>query len=92
MNDIIAETVRKMQVAGDYAVLLKGQGVVQCYERPMWRACGDVDFLLSEENYEKAKTFFAPIATIIGNENEFKKDLDMTVGSWGVELHGTMNT
>ena len=55
MNYFIGVLVEKMREAGIYTLLVKGQGVAQCYERPLWRSCGDVDFFLSDENYEKAK-------------------------------------
>lgn len=52
MNYFIGVLVEKMREAGIYTVLVKGQGVAQCYERPLWRSCGDVDFFLDDENYE----------------------------------------
>ena len=55
MNYFIGVLVDKMRAEGIDTLLVKGQGIAQCYERPLWRACGDVDFFLSDENYEKAK-------------------------------------
>ena len=55
LNDFIVwliETLRKEDV---YTLLVKGQGIAQCYENPLWRTSGDIDFFLSEENYQKAK-------------------------------------
>lgn len=77
---------------GIYTLLVKGQGVAQCYERPMWRASGDVDFLLSSDNYEKAKEILSTMASHVGTENSVKKHLGMTIDTWIVELHGTMHT
>ena len=51
MNYFIGVIVEKLRKAGIYTLLVKGQGIAQCYERPLWRACGDVDFLLSKDNY-----------------------------------------
>lgn len=90
MNHFIAELVKKMQEAGIKVVLVKGQGVAQCYERPLWRSCGDVDFLLDEENYEKAKVFLKPLASSTGKESAYNKHSDFTIDSWTVELHGNM--
>ena len=45
MNHFIGVIVDKMRAAGIYTLLVKGQGIAQCYERPLWRSCGDVDFL-----------------------------------------------
>ena len=43
INRFINELYRKMWTASIIPVLVKGQGVGQCYERPQWRAAGDVD-------------------------------------------------
>lgn len=40
MNHFIGGLVERMRAAGIVAVLVKGQGVAQCYERPLWRVCG----------------------------------------------------
>ena len=92
MNSFIAELVKKMRMADIYTLLVKGQGVAQCYERPLWRSCGDVDFLLSSDNYEKAKTFLTSLAQHVDPEDTRMKHLGMTIGDWIVELHGTMHT
>lgn len=92
MNSFVAKIVSKMRDAGIYTILVKGQGVAQCYERPLWRACGDVDFLLSIPNYEQAKNFLMPLASEVEDEDKFKKHVGMTIDEWVVELHGTMNT
>lgn len=58
MNLFVEELVKRMRQADIYTLLVKGQGIAQCYERPLWRECGDIDFYLSEENFEQAKLFF----------------------------------
>ena len=90
MNGFIANLVDKMRAEGIYTLLVKGQGVAQCYERPLWRACGDVDFFLSDENYEKAKEMLMPLASEIEKESKYSKHLGMTIDSWVVELHGSL--
>lgn len=92
MNQFIAELVEKMRQADIYTLLVKGQGVAQCYENPLWRASGDVDLLLSTDNYEKAKKFLTPLADHVDSESKEVKHLGMTIGEWLVELHGTMHT
>ena len=62
MNAFIEGLIQKLQKHDAYALLVKGQGVAQCYEKPLWRACGDVDLYLSKDNYEKAKALLLPIA------------------------------
>ena len=54
MNYFIGVIVEKMREAGVYTLLVKGQGVAQCYESTLWRSCGAVDFLLDEEEVDRA--------------------------------------
>lgn len=90
MNAFIADLISKMRKAGIYTLLLKGQGVAQCYEKPTWRACGDVDLFLGDDNYEKAKAFLIPLASSVEEEYEREKHLGMTIDGWVVELHGRL--
>lgn len=90
MNSFIGVMVERMRAVGIEALLVKGQGVAQCYERPLWRSSGDVDFLLDATNYEKAKTFLIPLASSV--EKESGSHLGLTIDSWVVELHGAQHT
>lgn len=90
MNVVITELVSKMRDAGISTLLVKGQGVAQCYARPLWRACGDVDFFLSDDNYLKAKQYLQTYATRIEKEESYKKHLGMSIGEWVIELHGSL--
>lgn len=90
MNDFVGGVVEQMRQGGIYTLLLKGQGIAQCYQRPLWRSSGDVDFFLSEDNYNKAFHFFTPIASSIDSENEYNKHIAMQIDSWPIELHGTL--
>lgn len=92
MNNFIAEIIDKMRGAGISTLLIKGQGVAQCYKRPLWRSAGDVDFLLSNDNYQKAATFLKQIATSVDEENTYTQHLALSIKNWEVELHGTMRT
>lgn len=92
MNDFIKVLMDKMCAAGIYTVLVKGQGVAQCYERPLWRACGEVDLFFDTDNYERAKGFLTPLATEVEPEEKRKKHLAMTIDKWLVEVHGLMPT
>lgn len=91
MNYFIGVLVDKMREAGIETLLVKGQGIAQCYERPLWRACGDVDFFLSAKDYEKAKGYLIPLASSVDPERVSAKHLGMTIDPWVVELHGTLN-
>lgn len=92
MNAFIGELVDNMRKEGIYALLLKGQGVAQCYEKPLWRSCGDVDFLLSDDNYESAKKYLEPLATSVKTEVQYEKQLGMNIDPWLVELHGYLRS
>lgn len=92
MNAFIADLFKRLEGEGIRAMLVKGQGIAQCYERPMWRMSGDIDLLLDADNYLKAKAFLCPLADKIGEEQVGKKHLGMHLGPWHLELHGTMRT
>ena len=91
MNRFIEVTTQKMSEAGIHFVVLKGQGVAQCYEKPLWRASGDVDLLLDAINYEKAKSFLAPVASTVKTEDKEGMHQGMVMGAWIVELHGRLH-
>lgn len=90
MNVYIAELIEEMRSVGIYTLLMKGQGLAQCYNLPNWRSSGDVDLLLSKDNYEKAKAFILPKGVLTEPEEAGKKHLAMQVRQWAVELHGTL--
>lgn len=92
MNAFIGDIVSRMRDVGIYSVLVKGQGVAQCYARPQWRSAGDIDFFLDYENYQRAKSFLAQRASRVEKEDESCLHLGMNIDSWVVELHGTMRT
>lgn len=94
MNAFIGKLVEKMRDDGIYTVLVKGQGIAQCYERPLWRTSGDIDLLLSDSNFWQAKKFLdkesgmsCDIAT-----NDIRRHLEYSIDSWIIELHGTLHT
>lgn len=90
MNLFVADLVKKLRAANVYCLLVKGQGVAQSYEKPLWRTAGDVDLLLSEENYKRAKGVLTPIADEVADENEATKHQAMVIKDFDVELHGDM--
>lgn len=90
MNQFIAELIEKMRNADIYTLLVKGQAVAQCYEKPLWRVSGDVDLLLSDSNYYRAKELLVTIASEVEKEYVRDKHLGMTIDGFVVELHGTL--
>lgn len=92
MNEFVARLIELLRKNDVYAILVKGQGIAQCYEKPLWRACGDVDLLLSEGNYKKAKKELVPLASEVETEYTHFKHVGMTIDGWVVELHGTLHS
>ena len=90
LNDFVVwliETLRKEDV---YTLLVKGQGIAQCYERPLWRASGDVDLLLSEDNYKRAKNILIPLAEDVETEYKSFKHIGMRMKAvlwWSCMAH-----
>ncbi len=91
MNASIGRLESRLHNAGVPFVLIKGQGIAQCYERPLWRAAGDIDLLLDAENYEKAKSVLCPLASQVDIEGLAKKHQGMTIDGFEVELHGALS-
>ena len=90
MNEFVAWLIDLLRKKDVYTLLVKGQGIAQCYERPLWRSCGDVDLFLSDTNYEKAKEILIPLATEVEKEFQLLKHIGMTLSGFVVELHGTL--
>ncbi len=92
MNQFVAELIEKMRNADIYTLLVKGQGIAQCYAKPLWRSSGDVDLLLSDSNYKKAKEFLLPLSSSNKPDERYSKHLGMNIDQWYVEIHGTLRT
>ena len=90
MNAFVADLIEKLRKENVCAILVKGQGVAQCYEKPLWRTYGDVDLLLNDEDYDKAKGYLLQMSNRYKSEKQYTKHLGLTIGSWYVELHGTL--
>ena len=90
MNTYLAELIENLRGSDVYAILVKGQGVAQCYEKPLWRCSGDIDLLLSNDNYQKAKSALIPIANEVADEDETTKHQALIINEFDVELHGKM--
>ena len=92
MNRFVAQLIEKLRKEDIYALLVKGQGIAQCYEKPLWRPSGDVDLLLSDANYKKAKDFLLPLSSGNKHDERYSKHLGMNISQWYVEIHGTLRT
>jgi len=95
MNVFVAKLIEKFRKEDVYTLLVKGQGIAQCYERPLWRACGDIDLLLSPDNFEKASSVLDNYSRETSRETSKdieRKHREYHIDGWTVELHGTMHT
>lgn len=90
MNSFVAKLVEWLRNRDVYTLLVKGQAVAQCYEKPLWRTCGDIDLFLSDDNYDKAKKFLIPLASNVEAEFVGVKHLGMAIDGFVVELHGSL--
>ena len=92
MDEFLGTLIQEMRNAGIYALLLKGQGIAQCYEKPLWRASGDIDLFLGKDDYKKAEAFLMQSSTVVEEADSYKLHGAMTMGPWLVETHGTLRS
>ncbi len=92
MNQFISELIQRMRKEDIYTLMVKGQAVAQCYERPLWRSSGDIDLYLSDDNFLKAKSFFRPLVPAFEPDNEYTRHINMTLEPWVIEIHGNQYT
>lgn len=92
MNKVLSETVTKMKSEGIYSILVKGQGVAQCYERPLWRSCGDIDFYFNEDQFLSAREYFRPLVSSLSTDVPSARNIAMKYKGWDVELHANQHT
>lgn len=92
MNSFIEALIQRLKNEGVNTLLVKGQGISQCYERPLWRTSGDVDLLLDKDNYRKAQNSLSSISSKVDREDEYNLHQSYTISSWEVELHGTLRS
>ncbi len=92
MNEFVDKLIGKLREKDIYVILVKGQGIARCYDRPLWRACGDVDLLIGDNEYGLARKVLCSLASSVNSESEYDKQLSLTIGSWVVELHGNLRS
>ena len=92
MDSFIEDLFVQLRARYLYALLVKGQGIAQCYERPLWRSAGDIDLFLDADDYEKAKQWLQTIGKVYEDENGFKRHIVFIVGTWDIELHGSLRS
>lgn len=91
MNAFINQLIGDLRKANIYTLIVKGQGMAQCYERPLWRSSGDIDLYLNEGDFQKAKAYFRPLVNKFDPDNEYTRHINMHYGDWVVEIHANQN-
>ena len=92
MNAFVAEAIGALREQDIYALLVKGQGIAQCYEKPLWRPSGDIDLFLSKDNYGKAVSFFKNRYSKYKNGGQYSKEYVFYTDQWMIEVHGSLRT
>lgn len=92
MNVFIAVLIEKLRQADIYTLLVKGQGIAQCYEKPLWRRSGDIDFFLSKDNYGKAVSFFKNRYSNYKDGGRYSQEYAFYTDQWMIEVHGSLRT
>lgn len=91
-NVFVNELMDELEREGIRAVMVKGQGLAQCYERPLWRASGDIDLYLDKDDFQKAKTFFRPRVDKFDPDDDYTRHINMTYKGWVVEIHNNQHS
>lgn len=92
LDEMLRFLVQRLREERVHAVLVKGQGVAQTYERPDLRTAGDIDFFFDSAGYERAKAVLAPLSQAAQAEGRHAKHLALFLASVEIELHGRMRT
>lgn len=90
MNSFICTVIKRLHKESIDSILIKGQGIALCYERPLWRSSGDVDLLMDEINYQKGKKLLNEMSDTPLEENLYSKELITNIKGFCLELHGTI--
>ena len=91
MNAFINQLIGDLRKANIYTLIVKGQGVAQCYEQPLWRVSGDIDLYMDEDDFQKAKIYFRPLVDKFDPDDDYTRHVNMHYGEWVVEIHANQN-
>jgi len=81
LNKTLVEIFSLYEEAGFTPILLKGQGIAQCYRNPSHRNCGDIDVYLGKKDYERSKD-------LLFAKGYSKKDLYESLKDFGFNYKG----
>lgn len=90
VNEVLAQVVAYLRKNNIESLLQKGQGVAQCYPNPMLRMSGDIDLLVREEDFERARALLRD-KVVEADNTTYYRDSHATyyVNSVEVELHAS---
>lgn len=89
MNAFAPQLMIQLERKGVHSLLLKGQGVAQCYRQPLHRVVGDIDLLVTDaEEYAKARKLMLMIAKEVEKEDEGRKHSAFDYKGMTIEIHG----
>lgn len=91
-NVYIAKIIEKLRENDIYCVLVKGQGLAQCYSRPLWRCSCDIDLFFSNSGFSKAVNYITSLASEIIQDSKYTKSYGVLIDNWQLELHGTLRS
>lgn len=87
LNTTLKEVCARLREADIHPVLLKGQGVAQCYRYPEQRQCGDIDLYIRPGDYEKACSVVRDFGRQTGKESENIQHYHFTRNGVTIEIH-----
>ena len=92
MDSFAVKLVRRLEKEGMTPLVLKGQPLAREYRNPSHRQCGDIDLLLTPDEYGRAKDILVPKATKVETEYDEILHQGLYFGPLAVELHGAVST
>lgn len=87
INQLLSRLCRSLEKENITFVVVKGQPVSFCYPHPNFRFPGDIDFLVDEENYRKAKNVLRSFTKSSCIEDLNQKHYEISIEGIPVELH-----
>lgn len=85
LNRELANVVKLAEKIGARPVLVKGQGIAQCYREPLHRQSGDIDLYIGGEKFEELNRLLRAEAT--SEEEETYKHTTLTWHDVTIENH-----
>lgn len=92
MNAFLRSLFPRLEQAGIPVVVVKGQGVAQYYPEPLHRQAGDIDLVVSREDFPRAEQWLTAASDKAFDKEESRLHEAFSFGDVTVELHGSLDT